>query len=108
MSVVLERVLDQPPQQARPIRVPSEYSPAWAALLLGLDVVVFAFSASVAAIVVFHRIDIFSRREGVLVSTIVCIAIWLLIFARMGLYRRSFALSVKDEFYFIAAALSIG
>lgn len=108
MSVVLERALDQPLQQARPIRVPSEYSRAWAALLLGLDLLVFALSAGAAAIIVFHRISVFSTREGVLVSTAVCIAIWLLIFARVGLYRRSFALSVKDEFYFIAAALSLG
>jgi exopolysaccharide biosynthesis polyprenyl glycosylphosphotransferase len=108
MSVVIERALDQPLAQARPIRVPSQYTPAWAALLVSLDLLVFALSAAVAAIIVFHRVDALWSREGVLLSTGAYICIWLWVFARVGLYRRSFALSVKDEFYFIAAALSLG
>jgi len=108
MSLVLERALDQPPVQARPIRVPSQYTPAWAALLVSLDLIVFTASAAIAAVIVFHRVDALWARGGVLLSTGAYIAIWLLVFVRMGLYRRSFALSVKDEFYFIAAALSLG
>jgi len=108
MSVVLDRQLDQPVREAKPIRAPSQYSRAWAALLVALDVSVFALSAMVAAIVVFHRVNVLWSREGVLISTTAYIAIWLIIFARVGLYRRSYALSTKDEFYFIAAALSLG
>jgi exopolysaccharide biosynthesis polyprenyl glycosylphosphotransferase len=108
MSLALERALDQPLQQAKPIRVPSQYSPAWAATLVSLDLLVFAGSATIATLIVFHRVDVLWSRESVLVSTGAYILIWLLVFARVGLYRRSFALSVKDEFYFIAAALSIG
>src|SRR5215470_2883458 len=108
MSLVLERALDQPLQQAKPIRAPSQYSPAWAATLVSLDLLVFAGSATLAALIVFHRVDALWSRESVLVSTGAYILIWLLVFARVGLYRRSFALSIKDEFYFIAAALSIG
>ncbi|MEO6835124.1 MAG: sugar transferase [Candidatus Tumulicola sp.] len=108
MSLVIERPLDQQLRQAKPIRVPSQYSPAWAALLVSLDLLVFAASSIVAALFVFHRVDVLWSREAVLVSTGAYILIWLLVFARVGLYRRSFALSVKDEFYFIAAALSLG
>jgi exopolysaccharide biosynthesis polyprenyl glycosylphosphotransferase len=108
MSLVLERALDQPLTQAKPIRVPSQYTPAWAALLVSLDLVVFAASAALAAIVVFHHVNALWTREGVLFSTGAYMAIWIWVFSRVGLYRRSFALSVKDEFYFIAAALSLG
>jgi exopolysaccharide biosynthesis polyprenyl glycosylphosphotransferase len=109
MSLVLERALEQPVEQVRPMRVPSQYSPAWAALLVALDLLVFAGSAAAAALIVFHRVDtLFAPRDGVFWATAAFIGIWVLIFARVGLYRRSFALSVKDEFYFIAAALSMG
>src|SRR5580704_4471128 len=109
MSLVLERALEQPVEQVRPMRVPSQYSPAWAALLVVLDLLVFAGSATAAALLVFHRVDtLFVPRDGVFWATAAFIGIWVLIFARVGLYRRSYALSVKDEFYFIAAALSMG
>ncbi len=109
MSLVLERALEQPVEQVRPMRAPSQYSPAWATLLVALDALVFAGSATASAFIVFHRVDtLFVPRDGVFWATAAFIGIWLLIFARVGLYRRSFALSVKDEFYFIAAALSMG
>lgn len=66
-----------------------------------------ALSAYAAAALVFHQgVDGDLRR--VALSAIIVITIWLLIFARVGLYRRSFAFSVKDEFYYTVAALSLG
>jgi len=108
MSAVLQHAADRPFAPAKPIRPPSVYSRSWAALLIALDVIVFAASGYIAAIVVFGRADVFAHRPGVFWSSVAFIGLWLLIFARFGLYRRSLALSVKDEFYFIAAALIMG
>jgi len=107
MSAVVARA-DRPFEQAKPIRPPSVYSPSWAALLVGLDVIVFAASAYVASFVVFSRPHAVLDRQGVFWSSVAFIGLWLIIFERFGLYRRSLALSVKDEFYFIAAALIVG
>lgn len=40
--------------------------------------------------------------------SVIFILMWLVFFERIGLYKRSFALSVKDEFYYTVAALTFG
>ncbi|HEY5341825.1 MAG TPA: hypothetical protein VIK27_12420, partial [Candidatus Aquilonibacter sp.] len=47
-------------------------------------------------------------NDSIAVSTLIYAAFWLLIFERLGLYRRSFASSVKDEIYYTGAALALG
>jgi exopolysaccharide biosynthesis polyprenyl glycosylphosphotransferase len=46
--------------------------------------------------------------DNVAVSTMVYAAFWLILFERLGLYRQSFALSMKDELYYTTAALALG
>jgi exopolysaccharide biosynthesis polyprenyl glycosylphosphotransferase len=46
--------------------------------------------------------------DSIVVSTLIYAAFWLIIFERLGLYRHSFATSVKDEIYYTAAALALG
>jgi len=108
MSAVVARAPDRPFEQAKPIRPPSVYSTSWAALLVVLDILVFAASAYVAALFIFSRPHTSADPPGIFWSSVAFIALWLIIFERFGLYRRSLALSVKDEFYFIVAALIMG
>ncbi len=41
-------------------------------------------------------------------ASIIFVAIWLVVFERFGMYKRSFALSTKDEFYYTVAAVILG
>ncbi len=90
-------------------RAPVEYTRGWAILLVSLDITMFLLSSFVAYSTVGERhmnfhgfFHVFWR------SSVVYIVIWLVIFERLGLYRRSFALSVKDEFYYTVVALILG
>ncbi|MHB8146159.1 MAG: sugar transferase [Vulcanimicrobiaceae bacterium] len=68
----------------------------------------FVLSVYVATAIVFHRWNgLFAKPHEVL-STGIFVALWLAMFARLGLYRRSFALSARDELYYTIAALALG
>jgi exopolysaccharide biosynthesis polyprenyl glycosylphosphotransferase len=41
-------------------------------------------------------------------ASVIFVCMWLIVFERFGMYKRSFALSVKDEFYYTVAALILG
>ena len=41
-------------------------------------------------------------------ASIIFVCIWVVVFERFGMYKRSFALSVKDEFYYTVAAVILG
>ena len=107
MSAVIEPALEAQLSEPKWHRAPVEYSRGWSALLASLDIVMFSISAYLAAVIIFHTLD-FTAHTRPLVSSVACILIWLFIFERVGLYRRSFALSVKDEFYFTVAAICLG
>ena len=76
--------------------------------MVALDIAMF-FAASYAGLAAEDR----TWKAEVLWPTfthasIIFVCIWLLVFERFGMYRRSFALSVKDEFYYTVAALLLG
>ncbi len=48
------------------------------------------------------------HRSHIAIAALASVAIWIFCFERFGLYRRSFALSVRDEFYATACAIVIG
>lgn len=88
--------------QLRPI------SRSWTALLIVGDLLMFLGSALAATEFVHSHWNASVNVERVEISTAIYAALWLAIFWRLGLYLRSFALSVRDEFYFTFAALCIG
>jgi exopolysaccharide biosynthesis polyprenyl glycosylphosphotransferase len=88
--------------QIRPI------SRRWTALLILGDLLMFLGSALAATDFVQSHWNAAVNVEHVKISTAIYAALWLAIFWRLGLYLRSFALSVRDEFYFTFAALCIG
>lgn len=78
-------------------------------VLVCSDVCMFLFAAFTATLIVKSgHYAPSSPSDSILISTLLYAAFWLIIFERLGLYRRSFALSVKDEIYSTAAALALG
>ncbi|MBV8424859.1 MAG: sugar transferase, partial [Candidatus Eremiobacteraeota bacterium] len=84
------------------------FSRPWIATLVALDVLAFLISAWAGMRVaqVFGHVTLDLPR--VALSVAVSIALWLWLFKRLGLYERSFAMTMQDEIYATVAALSIG
>jgi exopolysaccharide biosynthesis polyprenyl glycosylphosphotransferase len=83
-------------------------SKGWTAFLIIGDLLMFLGSSWAATEFVQAHWNAGVNVGHVTISTVIYAAIWLAIFWRLGLYLRSFALSVRDEFYFTIAALCIG
>jgi exopolysaccharide biosynthesis polyprenyl glycosylphosphotransferase len=94
--------------RAKPQPAPFLYSRGWAVALVGLDILML-FAASYAGLAVEHHtwnIDII--WPAFTHASIIFVCIWVVVFERFGMYKRSFALSVKDEFYYTVAAVILG
>jgi exopolysaccharide biosynthesis polyprenyl glycosylphosphotransferase len=88
--------------------LPRAYSGGWKLALFALDVGMLVLAVYVAGGIVEGRWEFTQFERDLFHYSIWLIAIWLVIFERVGLYRRSFALSVRDEFYYTVLALIIG
>lgn len=80
----------------------------WTACLVLGDLLMFLAASLAATQFVQSHWNADVNVEHVKISTEIYAAIWLAIFWKLGLYSRSFALSVRDEFYFTIAALCVG
>ena len=89
-------------------RRPKLFGRRWAALLVLTDVTMFLLAALTATEIVKAGSYVPAPNDSILVSTLIYAAFWLIIFERLGLYRQSFANTVKDEVYYTAAALALG
>jgi exopolysaccharide biosynthesis polyprenyl glycosylphosphotransferase len=107
MSAVVDSTLGQTLTPAKPKRSPVPYTLGWVLALVVGDLAMFVVAAALAAHLVFPARG-FRDSSPVIASTITVILIWFAIFARVGLYHRSFALSVRDEFYVTVGALCLG
>jgi len=76
--------------------------------LLGADIFGFLLSAFIGARIAqtFGHENLDASR--VALSVFVYVAVWLWLFNRLGLYERSFAMTMQDEIYATIAALSLG
>ncbi|HXF34901.1 MAG TPA: sugar transferase [Candidatus Acidoferrales bacterium] len=83
-------------------------SRGWTALLIVGDLLMFLVASLAATQFVQAHWNAGVNVEHVEIATAIYASMWLAIFWRLGLYLRSFALSVRDEFYFTFAALCIG
>ena len=92
-----------------PRRRPNMFGWRWVGVLVISDVCMFLIAAFAATqIVKAGSYVLSSPSDGIVISTLLYAAFWLIIFERLGLYRRSFALSVRDEIYSTGAALTLG
>ncbi len=83
------------------------FSRAWVAGLVASDVVLFLAASYLAAIFVkqFWITTVLVRHAAIPATLTAVLSV--LVFWQLGLYRRSFAMSVRDEFYHAVAALSL-
>lgn len=68
----------------------------------------FVLSDYLAALIGFKHWDFARDVTRLWIANGSFIVIWLVVFERLGLYRRTCALSMKDELYHTVAALSLG
>lgn len=80
----------------------------WTAVLIVGDLVMFLLAARAATSFVQSHWNAGVDVQQVGISTVIYAAVWSAIFWRLGLYSRSLAFNVRDEFYYTAAALCIG
>jgi len=94
------------PAQTRPRG--HDLSRWWVVALVIEDLSMFVMSVYLATALVFHSWDGLFVKPNEVLSTGIFVVLWLTMFARLGLYRRSFALSARDELYYTIAALALG
>lgn len=92
-----------PPKQA-----PVQFTVARAAALVVSDVTMFVVSSILAFSIIHHHVSFGFLQGTPLYSVLAYMLIWLVTFERVGLYRRSFAFSTRDEFYYTVTALFLG
>jgi lipopolysaccharide/colanic/teichoic acid biosynthesis glycosyltransferase len=104
------RIIDRPAQLKRPAvrHAPKTHPASWTIALLATDVTLFLAASALGALIGFHHWESPRILSHLLIAEAIFIGIWLLVFDRLGLYRRTFALSVKDEFYYTTTALILG
>lgn len=111
MSIRAENAAIGPLPQSSRRRSPWTYSTGWSVALLVSDVAAFVSSSYLAAVVGlvgFHHWASPVADKRILIAQAIYVCGWVLIFERLGLYRRSFALSMKDELYYTTTALALG
>lgn len=92
-------------------RSPLTFSVGWSVALVVIDMAMFltsSYFAAVVGLVGFHHWASPFAEKRLIIAQGIYVCAWLLIFERLGLYRRSFALSVKDELYYTSTALVLG
>ena len=87
---------------------PMRFSRGWAVTLFVADLLTLVVATIAAAQLAQHYFHLQLQVDRVATAQAVCIATWLFVFYRAGLYERSFALSVRDEIYCTVTALILG
>ncbi len=107
---VLERSLEleRLPPLPRLSRGFTSYSKSWVALLVAWALAGFLGSLLAGSLIGYGHRNITVPLPRLFAYNVVFVLIWLFVFERLGLYRRSAALTAKDELYFTVAALVIG
>ena len=83
------------------------FSRAWVLALIAADVVLFLAATYLASLFVKHFWLPNLPIRHVAVPARLTALLSVVVFWQLGLYRRSFAMSVRDEFYHAVAALSL-
>ena len=93
----------------RPRPQPARYGLLWSFAFLASDVFVAICAALLAERIVRIPLAALFANDGAAEAVVFAIAVWLLLFERIGMYRRSFSSSARDEIYssFAASALAM-
>ena len=95
-------------QPAAPKRRIAPFEKRWVWVLLASDVAMFALATYLAAEIVSGGTLQFKSNASVVVSLVAFGMLWIALFERLGLYRRTFAMSMRDELYCSIGALALG
>lgn len=101
-------------ERAKPSRVaalaagPKAHTTGWSLVLLFSDVVLFVAAAAIGAVLGFHHWDFQRAVTRLFIAEGIFVALWIGVFDLLGLYRRTYALTMKDELYYTVAALILG
>jgi lipopolysaccharide/colanic/teichoic acid biosynthesis glycosyltransferase len=106
VTTATEKLSSAGPPAARPAF--DRFSRSWTIALISADVVAFFLSAWAAVTLVSLTIHIDVDDARVALSTVLYVALWLWLFKRLGLYERSFAMTIQDEIYATIAAMVLG
>lgn len=107
MSAIIAPGADVP-RTIQEQRLLAKFELPWAVALLLCDVAGFVAAAALADAIVQRDTNIGHLAYFFTYSSYIFVLLWLALFYFLGLYRQSFALSVRDEFYYSVAAIGMG
>jgi exopolysaccharide biosynthesis polyprenyl glycosylphosphotransferase len=104
------RIVERPAPQPKAITggAPRAFPARWVAILVISDVALFVVASCLGALIGFHHWQSPRIVGHLLIAEVLYVALWVIVFDRLGLYRRTYALSMKDELYYTIAALMLG
>ncbi len=104
------RIVERPAPQQKSITrgAPRAFPARWVAILVITDVTLFVIASCLGALIGFHHWQSPRIVGHLLIAEVLYVALWVIVFDRLGLYRRTYALSMKDELYYTIAALMLG
>ncbi len=104
------RIVERPTQVRKSVigGPPRAYPAKWVAILLLTDVTLFVLASAFGALIGFHHWNSPRILSHLLIADAIFVGLWVLVFDRLGLYRKTYALSIKDELYYTVAALMLG
>jgi exopolysaccharide biosynthesis polyprenyl glycosylphosphotransferase len=107
MNVVAERI--QPARASAERSTAAQTFRGGSSIALALqDVAMFVVAALAAEAFVYRTFDPGALALQFIAGPIVFVVLWMVVFDRVGLYRISFAMNVRDEIYIVATALFLG
>jgi exopolysaccharide biosynthesis polyprenyl glycosylphosphotransferase len=104
------RIIERSTQQRAPTvrSAPKAHPASWIAVLLATDVALFIVASGLGALIGFHHWNSPLIVGHLLVADAAFVCLWVFVFDRLGLYRRTYSLSMRDELYYTIAALVFG
>lgn len=106
MAITTEKVAPVGAAAIRPTF--DRFSRSWRIAFVSADIVAFFISAWLAVTLVSVTLHEQVDAARVALSTVLYVALWLWLFSRLGLYERSFAMTIQDEIYATIAAMVLG
>jgi len=100
----LETIIASAAPRIKPRPLPARYGRQWSVLLFAGDVVVVILALLFAQGLTHHLIADLLAREGAAQALLFSVALWLMLFERIGMYRRTFSTNARDEVYASLAA----
>jgi exopolysaccharide biosynthesis polyprenyl glycosylphosphotransferase len=98
----------QPRKSPRVHGAPKSHPASWILVLLVTDVTLFVVACILGAFAGFTKWNSPAVVHDLIIADSFFVVLWIVIFDRLGLYRRTYALSMKDELYYTVAALCLG